>query len=83
MDDQLTGEKNSFFSRRNIIVIVMSVSLLVAIPIGMYLVRKQTQLKSKASGTENVRITDGVRCDGGNCEVISDTIELELTSPFE
>ncbi len=78
---------SSVFSKRNVVVAVILVVMAIAIPIGMNLLQKTTQLKSKASevaSDNQIKFKGtGVNCDAaGKCTTSSDKVDLELRSPW-
>ena len=75
-------------TKRNIIGLIIVLTLLIAIPLGIYLSQKTQIFKPRASetppagGPPAIKATgQGVNCAGDFCTVTGDTVDLELTSP--
>lgn len=80
--DQVYG--SGFFTKKNIIALLIMGVLVLAIPIGLKLAQKQQQLKSRASGGQaGITFTGpNVSCDsGGSCTTKSASVEVDLVSP--
>lgn len=75
------------FSKKNIVGYLILAIIILAIPLLVILVQKQTQLKSQAASAEFKFVKDpdgGVKCDTSdeNCTTNKQTIQLRITSPF-
>lgn len=86
MDEQ-TNSSGKIVTGKNIISLLILTVLIVAIPVGVGLIKTQLTLKSKAGG-HNIQFTgQGVTCNGNNCVTTQvdatghATVDLEITSP--
>jgi hypothetical protein len=76
---------STFFTRRNIIALVIIAFLVIAIPLGVYLARNTQIFRPQAAETtQPIKFTGtGVNCPAsGDCTATTPTVEIELTSPF-
>lgn len=73
-------------SKKNLIVIFILITLAVSIPLGINLLQKQQQLKSRAAeeAQNQIRFTgSGVNCDNqGRCTTPNDKVDLQLQAPW-
>lgn len=75
-------------TKRNIIGLIVVLTLLIAIPLGIYLAQKTQIFKPRATAPGGspqpaIKVTgQGVSCIGDTCNVTSDKVDLELTSPL-
>lgn len=76
--------ENKLLTRKNIITFLLVGIMLLVIPVGVQLIQQQQTLKSKAASEASINFSgEGVECDeAGNCTTTSDTIQIELNSPF-
>lgn len=80
--------KSLLSGRKNTIAIIILAVLVVGIVVGVRLVQQQTQLKSKAASTAEIKFVGGNVSSG--CSTVGDTsctatsrdIQLEITNPF-
>lgn len=71
-------------TKRNIIGLIIALTLLITIPLGIYLAQKTQIFKPRASETlpaalPAIKVTG---CTGDPCTVTSDKVDLELNSPL-
>lgn len=81
----------SLLNKKNIISGVLVLFILISIPVGVFLVQRQQELRSRASGVVKEDTTgvisfsgDGVSCDtnGGNCTTTGKDIQIDFNSPL-
>ena len=79
----------NLLTKRNIIGLIIALTLLIAIPLGIYLAQQTQIFKPRASETPpagpptiKVIVGEGVTCNGDTCTVKGDKVDLELTSPL-
>lgn len=76
------GEFLQYFkSKKNLMTLVLIGILLLAIPVGITLLKQQQVIKSRATGDEIRFSGANVKCTGGNCITTSPDVQIELTSP--
>ena len=81
-------DTDKLLSKKNIITYLILAIIILGIPIGVRLAQQQTQLKSLAAEAKIEFSGEGVKCDPNaasnevGCTTTSDTIRIELTSPF-
>lgn len=70
------------FSKKNLIAYLILAILVVAIPLGVNLIKKQTELRVKAAGGDiKFPTTETQQCSGDNCTTTSQTVKLEIKAP--
>ena len=76
------GEFLEYFkNKKNLLNTVLIGILLLAIPVGISLIKQQQIIKSRATGDE-IRFSGAtVKCTGGDCITTSATVSAELTPP--
>lgn len=76
-----SGEK--LFSKKHIIYLLVLLIMVVAIPLGVRLVERQTQLQSKASEGGQIEFADdeGVTCTGNSCTTTTKDVKIRIKAP--
>lgn len=76
------GEFLEYFkNKKNVMTLILIGILLLAIPVGITLLKQQQIIKSRATGDEIRFSGAGVNCAGGNCTTTSPDVQVELTPP--
>lgn len=76
------GEFLQYFkNKKNLITLVLIGILLLAIPVGINLLKQQQIIQSRATGDEIKFSGTSVKCSGGDCTTTSPTVQVDLTPP--
>lgn len=71
---------DSIFSKKNIVSYLILAIIVLAIPLGIALIQRQTQLKSKATADPISFSGTGVNCTATQCTTTSATNDIQISS---
>ena len=78
------SSSDKLFTKKNIISYLILAIVILAIPLGIGMVQRQTQLQIQAAGGDiKFPKTETQECRGDNCTTTSETVRLEIKAPAD
>ena len=75
-------DQQNLLSKKNIILFFTLLVIIISIPVGVYLIQRQQQLKSKAQVEPIIFQGTDVDCANIECTTSSTTVDVKITAPF-